>query len=73
VAPGGVQDRFLVKDYSISCNSTKYKSYLPFAMIALFLYAIVFPAVLAYYVRKQLLNTAGDLTTNSIDSRNEGP
>jgi hypothetical protein len=44
VAPGGVRNRFLVKDYSISCSSTKYKSYLPYASIMLFIYAVVFPA-----------------------------
>jgi hypothetical protein len=59
VAQGGVRNRFLVKDYSISCNSTKYQSYLPYASIMLFIYAVVFPCLLAYYVRRQLATAAG--------------
>jgi hypothetical protein len=43
VAPGGVRNRFLVKDYSISCNSDKYQAYLPYASIMLLIYAVVFP------------------------------
>jgi len=46
VAPGGVHMhmRFLVKDYSISCNSAKYRAYRPYASIMLLIYAVVFPA-----------------------------
>jgi len=51
-----VRDRFLVKDYGISCNSAKYKSYLPYASIMLFVYAVMFPCLLAYYVRMQRAN-----------------
>jgi hypothetical protein len=59
VAPGGVRNRFLVKDYSISCNSAKYRSYRPYASIMLFIHAVVFPCILAYYVRRQLATAAG--------------
>jgi hypothetical protein len=59
VAPGGVRNRFLVKDYSISCNSAKYRSYRPYASIMLFIYAVVFPCLLAYYVCRQRATAAG--------------
>jgi hypothetical protein len=52
-APGGVQNSFLIKDYSISCKSDKYTAYAPYASIMLFIYAVMFPCILAYYVRKQ--------------------
>ena len=48
-----------VKDYSISCNSAKYRAYRPYASIMLLIYAVVFPCLLAYYVRKQLATAAG--------------
>ena len=78
VAPGGVRSRFLVKDYSISCNSDKYKAYLPYASIMLVLYSIVFPCFLAYHVRKQrakhsmTAGSAGPLgfLTSHLRSRN---
>jgi len=57
--PGGVKNRFLVKDYSISCNSDKYQAYLPYASIMLFVYAVVFPCLLAFYVRRQRATAAG--------------
>ena len=59
VAPGGVQNSFLIKDYSISCKSAKYQKYAPYASIMLFIYAVVFPCLLAFYVRKQRATAAG--------------
>jgi len=31
----------MISDYSISCNSDKYQSYLPYASVMLFIYAVV--------------------------------
>ena len=59
VAPGGVRNSFLSSDYSISCESAKYRSYAPYASFMLFLYAVVFPCLLAYYVRRRHATAAG--------------